>query len=755
MRAAGFWTVGGSLLMATASAQDGYRVTQENTNVSDTGGNSGPVRMARVAYIQGSASWRTDANSDWSAASTNLPLREGASVSVNSGGRTEIQFDDGSRLRLGTGTVVTLHTLYSDSNGEFTELKLNTGLASLTLVSKMSVFQVDTPLTSIKAQGPANIRIGISSGVEVAVRKGRCDCAGSQGATTLNGGDYVSMSSGSSAMQVGALPHADNWDQFNDNRDASYNQPDPYVPSSVAIMAGNLNSFGSWHANARYGHVWRPRGMYAGWRPYHDGHWVWVDPFGWTWVGAESWGWAPYHYGSWVHDGGGWGWAPGPRQQYWSPAVVSFSTYNGAVAWVPLAPTEMVYPAQISFGFRSGDWSLSFAIGGAAAYYPGGQGYVVGRPWRNGYLNRSYNVYDGNRISALYAGGYSGADNRFQPIYGRSAFAITRTTNAGFSGSGRYLSGTTVDATNFQRGHSFGAGRGAPNVFGPANVRPSRASFTSSRSFGARRPSATIMERSIVRARIPAEVSRNSRPMARSVEPSNRAATVTRVPRGGNFRPVGRSTPANLANGRGNLGRSGGIARAIPGKPVNSGPRNVRRANPTRTSNPGRTNAVRPPNAGNRNRSGGTIRKDQSAPKQQRSAPRQQRNTLQHRSAPRQQRAAPQQRSAPRQQRAATQQRSAPRQQRAASQQRSAPRQQRAASQQRSAPRQQRAAPQRRSAPRQQRSAPRQQRNAPRQRSAPQQRSAPKQQRAAPQQKRSTGGNQKRSGGGNNQRRGG
>ena len=714
LKTAGFWTVFGSLFMTTAYAQDGYRVTQENSNVADTGGNSGPVRMARIAYIQGGASWRTDATSDWSTANTNLPLRQGASISVNSGSRTEVQFDDGSRLRLGSGTVVTFQTLYSDAHGEFTELKFNTGLASITLVSKASVFQLDTPLTSIKAQGPANIRIGVSKGVEVAVRKGRIECAGSQGSTILNGGDYVNMSDGASPLQVSPLPASDNWDQFNDNRDTSYNQPAPYIPSNVAIMSGNLNSYGSWSAHAKYGHIWRPRGMHSGWRPYQDGHWVWVDPFGWTWVGTEEWGWAPYHYGSWLHDSVGWGWAPGPRQQYWSPAVVSFSVYNSNVAWVPLSPAEMVYPAGISFGYQGGDWSLSFAIGGAAAYYPGGQGYVVGRPWTNGYLNRSYNVYNQNRISGLYAGGFSGANNQFQPTYGRSSFAITRTTSAGFGGTGRYMAGTSVDANNFQRGHSFGAGRSSPSVFGPASVRPVQTSFTASRKFGATRPYAGVMDRSVIRTRLPAEALKHSAPMSRSFAPATRAASVTRIPRrtpiGNGVRStgpvrvpnntVGKTNPVRT-NGLGNQKRTTGSNPVQPGRNQKAAPQKRQAVQRTQKAVPQNRQAVQRAQKAAPQKRQAVQRTQKAAPQKRQAVQRTQKAAPQKRQAvQRTQKAAPQQRQAvQRQQRPAPQQRQAvQRQQRPATQQRQAvQRQQRPATQQRQPmQRQQRAAPQKR-----------------------------------------------------------
>ncbi len=279
-----------------------------------------------------------------------------------------------------------------------------------------------------------------------------------------------------------------------------------------------------------YGHVWCPRGVNAGWRPYHDGHWVWVDPYGWTWVGSESWGWAPYHYGTWVHASYGWGWAPGPVQQYWSPAVVSFSTYNGAVAWCPLAPSEVVYPAAISFGFSSGNWAFSFAIGGAACYYPGGGNYCVGRPWSNGYVNRAHYGFNAAVIGSAYGGrGWVGA-NRFQPMYGRQAFAITRTTTAGFVGGSRFQTGSASDIAIFRRGQSFSAPAGHAPMFGPANVRPTRVALTTSRSFSNSRPSSSITDRAVFRAPVSGGAARFSPKISRVMSTSNRAAQVVRGP---------------------------------------------------------------------------------------------------------------------------------------------------------------------------------------------------------------------------------
>lgn len=584
-------------LSGTQSAS-GYRITQASSNTGDTGGNSGPVRMARLAYVQGNVSWRTDEASSWSNAAINLPLRQGAEISVSSGSKAEVQFDDGARMRLGNGTVATLQTMYSDDKGEFTEIKLNNGLTSFTLISKLSQYQIDTPTTSIKATGPAYLRVGVGSGTEVVCRRGTATVEGSQGTSAMRMGDYVNVPNATDPVQVSSAPAEDTWDQFCNNRDDSYAQQSPYVPSNVAIMSGNLANYGDWQPDPHYGHVWHPRGMAAGWRPYHDGHWTWVDPFGWTWVGNESWGWAPYHYGSWVHASYGWGWAPGPAQQYWSPAVVSFSSYGGAVAWVPLAPYEVTYPSEISFGFQSGNWAASFSIGGAAAFYGGGAGYVVGRPWANGYINRSYGGYNAGGINSYYAGTYA-SNSRFVPSYGRSAFAITRTSSAGFGGRGRYQDGRAADSGIFEHGQSFSTARGRPAAFGPAGMRPSRASFTPNRSFGGNRPSAAIMSRAVVRAPLSSEVARHSGSFGRSLSPANRAATIAR---GNGVRSNGPRANTNAMR-MANSARTNNPAR-INASHTNNAQRantarmnNAARANTAHTNNVARANAARTNNA--------------------------------------------------------------------------------------------------------------------------------------------------------------
>ena len=119
----------------------------------------------------------------------------------------------------------------------------------------------------------------------------------------------------------------------------------------------DLDAYGDWQETPEYGAVWIPRGVAADWAPYRSGQWVWVAPWGWTWVGREAWGFAPFHYGRWARVHGAWAWIPGIRgaRPIYAPALVAWRDAPPGSApfdhrspprpgWVPLAPRDAYVP---------------------------------------------------------------------------------------------------------------------------------------------------------------------------------------------------------------------------------------------------------------------------------------------------------------------------------------------------------------------------------------------------------------------------
>ena len=132
-----------------------------------------------------------------------------------------------------------------------------------------------------------------------------------------------------------------------------------YVSPDV-VGYEDLDEYGGWRPVPEYGTVWFPHTTVVGWAPYRYGHWVYIAPWGYTWVEDEPWGYAPFHYGRWVTVGGVWGWVPAPPQvvgvvyvrPVYAPALVAwvggphFGVAVGSnVGWFPLGPREVYVPS--------------------------------------------------------------------------------------------------------------------------------------------------------------------------------------------------------------------------------------------------------------------------------------------------------------------------------------------------------------------------------------------------------------------------
>lgn len=536
-------------------------------------GGDGPIRMARISYVDGDVMWRPGDDVDWSGAASNMPLREGAEFWLNPNGREEVQFDDGSFMRLGNGAVSTLQTMYADGQGEFTEIRLNTGTASLRLTNGISSYQVDTPLASVVASGQSSFRVDASNGLRVVVRSGSVRVQGDAGQLTVSSGEYLRLANANSPYVVVAGLNSDAWDRFCDGRDGAWH-PSPNLPSSIALVGGDLDNYGTWVRDPQYGTCWRPNGTDAGWAPYRNGHWVWVSPFGWTWCGNEPWGWAPYHYGTWFPARGGWLWRPGPAQQCWSPAVVHFSTDNGNIAWCPLAPSEVRYPPAVSIGFRAGNWAVNFSIGGAASYYPAGPNYCAPHAWSNSEINHTTNVYNVTRITNVQNVYVS--NSGFVPRNSSVPGGATVASTSQFAGRGQFTRGNASAAAIFAKGKSFAPPSGEAKFAGPTNVKPTAASFSPAPILSGARPNPTAMNRPVVRSPLPGQVASAAKPMpaahtarTATIPPMRTTAPILTNPAA----PFTPPTNPNLKNPRGGNPKRGNRARQSPnqGNPAQPG----------------------------------------------------------------------------------------------------------------------------------------------------------------------------------------
>ncbi|HEY4230250.1 MAG TPA: DUF6600 domain-containing protein, partial [Thermoanaerobaculia bacterium] len=318
--------------------------------------------VARVSYIDGSASYaRGDEPDDWQPADVNVPMTLGDRIYTNDHSRMELRVHGGDTILAGARTDLAALNLTEDTK----QFAVKAGVASFRIRSldQNDVWEVDTPNAAVnfESAGDYRVRVDQDGNTRVAVQRGNATVAAGGGQIAVNTGEEMVIDGiDSPRYDVVSMSQPDQWDHWVDGRNtriqraASYN----YVNRDI-VGAEDLDQYGSWSSNPQYGMVWSPTQVEVGWTPYRQGHWVWQDPWGWTWVSSEAWGWAPYHYGRWVNSSSRWYWvpvAPVVRTVAYSPALVAFVGAGpgfsasvtvggpGYVGWFPLAPRESFAP---------------------------------------------------------------------------------------------------------------------------------------------------------------------------------------------------------------------------------------------------------------------------------------------------------------------------------------------------------------------------------------------------------------------------
>jgi hypothetical protein len=312
-----------------------------------------PGRVARLHEMTGSVSVQPGGQGDWVQAISNRPLTTGDNIWADKDSRAELQIGS-TAVRMDAETSITFLNL-DDHN---TQLRLSLGslIVRVRHMDDDDHYEVDTPNQAFVIQRPGEYRVDVNSDgseSDVTVWKGRGEVTGGGSSYDVIAGQRATFT-GTDQLdhEIGQIPQSDDFDQWAFNRDDHEDRTEStnYI-SPEMTGAEDLDEYGRWHYVADYGPVWTPSAVAVGWAPYRFGHWVWVAPWGWTWVEDEPWGFAPFHYGRWAFVEGGWCWAPGPIvvRPVYAPAFVAFVGGVGFgvganVAWFPLAPREVFVP---------------------------------------------------------------------------------------------------------------------------------------------------------------------------------------------------------------------------------------------------------------------------------------------------------------------------------------------------------------------------------------------------------------------------
>ena len=313
-----------------------------------------PGRIGRLSYIEGTVSLHVPGQDQWSAAAINYPVTSGYGLWTEPDGRAELQIG-GAGMRLDHSTEAEVLRLDDAS----TVLRIDQGVVNVHVNSlPPGGITVMTPVgqVSLETPGSYDIDAGQPNGdapsdqARVTVLEGQARIAGPRAALEIGHSEAAIVTGNPPAFQLveGDSTDFDNWSLARERREAPRTALTYVAPEMTGYQ--DLDANGQWNTDPDYGAVWYPTAVPVGWAPYHDGHWVWIAPWGWTWVDDAPWGFAPFHYGRWAYIHDRWGWAPGEREArpYYAPALVAFIgigiSVGPSVGWVPLAPGERFHP---------------------------------------------------------------------------------------------------------------------------------------------------------------------------------------------------------------------------------------------------------------------------------------------------------------------------------------------------------------------------------------------------------------------------
>jgi hypothetical protein len=327
-----------------------------------------PGRVARLNLIQGSVSMQPAGTQDWLDANPNRPLTTGDNLWSGDNGRGELHVG-GASMRLSNDTGISFLNL----NDQAVQIQLAQGTLDVRLrrLGGNEAYEVDTANLAFSLLRPGDYRISVDpngSTTAITVRSGSGEATGGGSAYSLNPGQQ-GIFSGTTPLSFNSenAPPYDDFDNWCLARDRREDQARSarYISRDV-VGYEDLDANGTWRTDPQYGNVWVPSGVAYGWAPYHQGHWAYISPWGWTWVDDQPWGFAPFHYGRWAYAGGAWVWVPGSVAvgvggayvtPMYAPALVAFVGGGGfsvsiglgggmaGIAWFPLGPRDVWVPS--------------------------------------------------------------------------------------------------------------------------------------------------------------------------------------------------------------------------------------------------------------------------------------------------------------------------------------------------------------------------------------------------------------------------
>ena len=289
------------------------------------------VRAARLSFVEGDVQLSQGDQVMADPALANTPLFQGTEITAKEDGKAELQFDDGSVVRISPNSSLKIAALRQDGGTNKAELLLESGLAYFEFQGDSSASRMVARFgeSAVTASGFTVLRISLDNlPGEIAVFSGNAHLErGNTLSLDLHGGESLALNaSDPNLYNLAETIEPDSWDAWNADRDQELTSQQASKTAASGSAAnsnnpawGDLDANGNWYDVPGQGYVWSPAEAASGnWDPYGCGNWVWTPQYGYIWVSCEQWGYLPYSSGYWnYYDDFGWGWTPGYGYPWW------------------------------------------------------------------------------------------------------------------------------------------------------------------------------------------------------------------------------------------------------------------------------------------------------------------------------------------------------------------------------------------------------------------------------------------------------
>jgi len=305
----------------------------------------------------------------------NLPVAPGDMIVTGDKSKCELQFDNGTIMRLGKNSRLKVTTVLAQSltsSWKITTLKLTKGkLYSINQSYNRERFQIITPNTAIHLKNNSISTIHLREGeTHIFCDRGKFKVmyggkVTSLKTVTIQKGDGYSITTDHQLIKNGQRDiEFLSWNKYIDKHFRELHYGISKLPKKIYKYPRGIvhwaekwsTIYGEWIYDELLGYVWKPadeRFAHSA-RPFFHAKFTWINNQLFL-VPAQPWGWTPAHLGTWVWMKWGWTWIPG----------ASFSTGIKGILF-PYSPmfrySQFYYAPTLAYWIR-------YIYGGFNLYY--------------------------------------------------------------------------------------------------------------------------------------------------------------------------------------------------------------------------------------------------------------------------------------------------------------------------------------------------------------------------------------------------